>query len=115
MAPPTKPQSATKTPADADPTSAREAAGSHEDGPKAATPGSAPGPAVIDGPFGTTVDSTDPGLGKLRVEVKSNLSLDNKVITPGQKIEVLDTAEARGALGVGHLRLLDDDEKLDAK
>jgi hypothetical protein len=54
----------------------------------AGTPGSAPGPAVVEGAFGTTVDSNDPGLGKLRVEVRS-------------------------IIAVGHMRLLEDDEDLD--
>lgn len=72
-----------------------------------------PGPAVIDGPFGTTVDSADPNLGTLRVEVRSNVTLGNRLYAVGEKAEVPDDATTRGAIAVGHLRLLDDDEALD--
>lgn len=80
---------------------------------EAAEPGSAPGPRVIDGPFGTTVDSTDERVGTLNVEVNSNVMLGNVLRTPGQKVAVPDDAESRGAIAVGHLRLLEDDEQLD--
>lgn len=82
-------------------------------GPEAAEPGSAPGPGVVDGPFGTTVDSTDERVGTLNVEVNSNVMLGNVLRTPGQKVAVPDDAESRGAINVGHLRLLGDDEQLD--
>lgn len=82
-------------------------------GPEAAEPGSAPGPGVVDGPFGTTVDSTDERVGTLNVEVNSNVMLGNVLRTPGQKVAVPDDAESRGAIAVGHLRLLEDDEQLD--
>jgi hypothetical protein len=82
---------------------------------EAQEPGSAPGPAVVLGPTGTTVDPNDPGLGKLRVEVNSNISLGNEVLTPTQKVEVVDTPEVRSIIAVGHLRLLDDDEQLDSE
>ncbi len=74
-----------------------------------------PGPTVIDGPFGTTVDSTDQRLGTLRVEIKSNVTLGNELFRVGQKVLVVDDAETRGAIGVGHVRLLEDDEQLDSE
>lgn len=83
---------------------ADEAAGEPEDGP-----------SVIDGPFGTTLDSTDQRLGTLRVEVKSNVTLGNELYRVGQKVRVVDDAETRGAIAVGHARLLDDDEALDSE
>lgn len=83
------------------------------DEPEAADPGSAPGPAVIDGKTGTVVDSADPSLGKLAVEVRSNVTLGNEVLTPFRKVDVPDDAEARACIAVGHLRLLEDDEQLD--
>lgn len=81
---------------------------------EAAEPGSAPGPAVVLGPTGTTVDPNDPGLGKLRVEVRSNISLDDgEVLTPFRKVEVPDTPYVRSIIAVGHMRLLEDGEDLD--
>lgn len=74
-----------------------------------------PGPSVIDGPLGTTVDSTDQRLGTLRVEINSNVTLGNELYKVGQKVRVVDDGETRGALGVGHVRLLDDGEKLDSE
>lgn len=82
-------------------------------GRRQAAAGSRPGPAVIDGPFGTTVDSADPSLGKLRVEVRSNVTLGNRLLTVDRRTSVPDDAEARGAIAVGHLRLLDEDEPTD--
>ncbi len=72
------------------------------------------GPEVIDGPLGRTVNSTDQRLGTLRVEVKSNVTLGNELFVVGQKVKVVDDAETRGAIAVGHVRLLEDDEKLDS-
>ncbi len=74
-----------------------------------------PGPEVIEGPFGTTVRSTDQRLGTLRVEIKSNVTLGNELFVVGQKVKVVDDAETRGAIAVGHVRLLEDDEKLDSE
>lgn len=93
----------------------RQAAEDEASAVEAQEPGSAPGPAVVLGPTGTTVDPNDPGLGKLRVEVNSNVSLGSEVLTPRRKVEVVDTPEARATIAVGHLRLLEDDEELDSE
>lgn len=74
-----------------------------------------PGPSVIDGPLGTTVDSTDQRLGTLRVEIRSNVTLGNELYRVGQKVRVVDDGETRGALHVGHVRLLNDGEALDSE
>lgn len=92
----------------------RQAAEDEANAVEAKEPGSAPGPAVVLGPTGTTVDPNDPGLGKLRVEVRSNISLDDgEVLTPFRKVEVPDTPYVRSIIAVGHMRLLEDDEDLD--
>lgn len=92
----------------------RQAAEDEANAVEAAEPGSAPGPAVVLGPTGTTVDPNDPGLGKLRVEVRSNVSLDDgEVLTPFRKVEVPDTPYVRSIIAVGHMRLLEDYEDLD--
>lgn len=69
------------------------------------------GPGVIDGPFGTTVDSADERLGSLRVKVNSNVMLGNEVRTVGETVTVPDDAETRGAIAVGHVSLLDGDDE----
>ncbi len=49
------------------------------------------------------------------MEVKSNVTLGNELFHVGQKVLVVDDAETRGAIHVGHVRLLEDDEQLDSE
>ncbi len=106
------PQKSTPDQPDADERAEQEAA---QEAASDGYPAPEPGPTVIDGPFGTTVDSTDQRLGTLRVEVKSNVTLGNELFHVGQKVLVVDDAETRGAIHVGHVRLLEDDEQLDSE